>query len=84
MIARLPFIRCFTWEDCKCLGSLEDLHERLKWLNVEPRPIEVVDETGLRIYLTLCCMSRQCPLAEYRQDAAAELRKPTFDKWREK
>jgi hypothetical protein len=83
MISRLPFIRCFSFDDCRCLGSLEELHERLDQLCEEPRPIEEVDRLGVRIYLVLCCMSKQCPLAKERKDATEELRKPTYDRWRD-
>jgi hypothetical protein len=83
MIQRLPFIKCFKVEDCHCLAGLEGLHERLRWLNAEPRPIEVVDECGIKIFLTLECLSKQCPLHEMRRDAAKELTKATYDRWRD-
>ena len=84
MVPRLLFIRCFKTEDCRCLGGLEGLHDELHELNKKPRPMEQVDHLGIRIYLTLCCLSSQCPMGKYREEAAKELRKPTYDRWRDK
>lgn len=77
--------RCPYWPDCLCRKNHDQWSERLSlWIDpTEPAPTPEEIEIGeVSVYLTLRCMSANCPSQRIRQQATIELMKPFYERQR--